>query len=905
MADADRIKLSSIEESSFGITPVAIAAQGALTVAVQPIGEQKATGILTMAIQPSDGDDITVDNKTYTFQAVLTDVDGNVKIGASVAATQVNLENAFDLGGGVPGTDYALSTTAHPTVDMIAFGATTADEAVINAKVAGTAGNAFDTLEDFTSGSNFFGAVTLAGGTNPDTFSINARTYTLRNTFSSPVADSEIKIGANVTATQNNIVAALNLSGTLGVEYSTIMTINADISASGFVANVSTLTDKSNSGTSANSWVLAESFASGSNFFDSAALGGITAGTDVQFKEIRFTSESLAQETDTASSAEIRDDRQLSDVIRTNLSAAGDINSEISYESHEEFLAAGLQSVDFPAEVTSIKSTYFIDSADNSLNDEASGLIAILSVGDWVKMSGWTNTENNVFGFVKTLTAAKAVLDTGAALVSEQDLGVQAQGELEIAVQPTPGERAENTLTASGVIIDGETVVINARTYTFKTVVAVTADEINIDGSQANAMINLRKAINLEGVAGIDYGSATTINADVFATDAGSGVMEATAKVIGTAPNSFGTTETGTNLGWTGVTLDSDNAGIDPDTFTLGTITYAYLANSKFFAAAEIQFGGSLSATQANTVSAIDDSGVSGTDYSLPTVANALASAGAFAANVSTITAILAGIAGNSIVSTSAFTSGSNFFDATTLGDITLGSGNADTVTVLVGAGIVNGVNARFFTIQKEFTDLVNSFAVYTGMHVASMNMTVATEEIMTGGFTFLGKKEESKVASQGTVAALELSTNPVMEAIKETNEVIEGGVEFGATQLSWALENNLRGRTEIGKEGLVSVGSGTLGITGTLQAVYKNVGVIQKYLDFVASSIAFVGTDAAGNNYLFHFPKVKYTSGTRVGGGQNSDVLADMEFTAIRCPSLNYTMKIVKFTGPGLVDDC
>ena len=905
MADADRIKLSSIEESEFGVTPSAVAAQGALTVAVQPIGESKATGVLTIAVQPSDGDMITVDNKTYTFQTVLTDVDGNVLIGVSKAATQLNLENAFDLAGGTPGTDYALSMTAHPTVDLIAFGATTVDEAVLNAKVAGTAGNAFDTLSAFTSGSNFFGAATLGSGVNPDTFTIGTRTYTMRNTFSSPAVDSEIKVGSDVTATQNNIVAALNLSGTLGLEYSTVMTINANISASGFVTNVSTLTDKTNGGTASNSLALTSVFASGSNFFDSANLGGITAGTDVQFEEIRFTGESLAQETDTSASAEIRDDRQLADVVRTNLSAGGDINTEISYESHDKFIAAGMFSSDFPAEVTSIKSTYFIDSADNSLNDEANGLIALLNVGDWIKMSGWTNEENNAFAFVKTLTAAKAVLVTGAALVSEQDLGVAAQGELEVAVQPTPGERAESTLTASGAIIDGETVEINGRTYTFKNVVAATADEINIDGSQANAMINLRKAINLEGIGGTDYGSATTINADVFGTDAGSGVMEATAKLIGVAPNSFTTTETGANLAWTGATLDSGNAGIDPDTFTLGINTYSFLDNSKFFAVDEIQLGGSLSATQANIVGAINDSGTPGTDYSAATVANTLASAGAFAANVSTITALLAGTAGNSIVSTSAFTSGSNFFDDTTLGSITAGSGNADTVTILVGGGVINGVTQRSFTIEKEYTDLVNVFAVYVGMHVSSFNMNVATEEIMTGGFSFLGKNEASAVLSQGTVDALELSTNPVMEAIKETNEVIEGGVEFGATQLAFTIENNLRGRTEIGKEGLVSVGAGTVNATGTLQAVYKNIGVIQKYLDFVASSIAFVGTDAAGNNYLIHFPKIKYTSGQRVAGGQNTDVLADMEFTAIRCPSLNYTVKIVKFTGPGLLVDC
>ena len=55
----------------------------------------------------------------------------------------------------------------------------------------------------------------------------------------------------------------------------------------------------------------------------------------------------------------------------------------------------------------------------------------------------------------------------------------------------------------------------------------------------------------------------------------------------------------------------------------------------------------------------------------------------------------------------------------------------------------------------------------------------------------------------------------------------------------------------------------------------------------------------------MYDMPKVKYSSGQRVAGGQNSDIIADMEFTAVRCPSENITLRIAKFTGAGIVDDC
>jgi hypothetical protein len=115
-----------------------------------------AQGTLTVDTQITNGDTMTVDTKTYTFQDTLTDVDGNIKIGATLAATQANLVAAFDLSG-IAGTDYAASMTAHPTVNIADFAA---DAAVLTAKTKGTAGNSIATTETFTAGTNIFDAAT-------------------------------------------------------------------------------------------------------------------------------------------------------------------------------------------------------------------------------------------------------------------------------------------------------------------------------------------------------------------------------------------------------------------------------------------------------------------------------------------------------------------------------------------------------------------------------------------------------------------------------------------------------------------------------------------------------------------------------------------------------------------------
>ncbi len=117
-----------------------------------------ATGTLTATDQPADGETVTIGTKVYTFEQALTDVDGNVAIGATLAATLLNLSRAINGTGGVPGTDYASSTTPHPDVRAEA----TATTVEVTALTVGSAGNGITTgtnVGDFT-----WGGGTLAGG---------------------------------------------------------------------------------------------------------------------------------------------------------------------------------------------------------------------------------------------------------------------------------------------------------------------------------------------------------------------------------------------------------------------------------------------------------------------------------------------------------------------------------------------------------------------------------------------------------------------------------------------------------------------------------------------------------------------------------------------------------------------
>jgi len=120
-----------------------------------------ATGNLTLTANVTDSDQVLIDAKTYTFETVLTNVDGNVLIGATASDSIDNLIAAITLGAG-SGTLYAAATTLHPTVTAAAGVGDTMDA---TAKTAGTAGNTIATTDPTDSGGVMsWGAATLTGG---------------------------------------------------------------------------------------------------------------------------------------------------------------------------------------------------------------------------------------------------------------------------------------------------------------------------------------------------------------------------------------------------------------------------------------------------------------------------------------------------------------------------------------------------------------------------------------------------------------------------------------------------------------------------------------------------------------------------------------------------------------------
>lgn len=226
-----------------------------------------------------------------------------------------------------------------------------------------------------------------------------------------------------------------------------------------------------------------------------------------------------------------------------------------------------------------------------------------------------------------------------------------------------------------------------------------------------------------------------------------------------------------------------------------------------------------------------------------------------------------------------------------TLTDETAGS----SITMTMGAQIVNGTTKTSFNIERKYTDLSNEFSLFLGCMINELGLNVALESMITGNFGMLGKTEESLSASSGSGYTAETITD-VMNCVDQVLAVLEGQTSVDAKAFSLQLNNNLRARNRIGGLGAFDIGTGKCNVTGSLQAYFESKTLFDKYLNFSSTSLAIVLEDGAGNAYVVDLPSVKITDGSREAGSGDQDIIANLSWQAFKHPTEDVTIRIAKF---------
>ena len=217
-------------------------------------------------------------------------------------------------------------------------------------------------------------------------------------------------------------------------------------------------------------------------------------------------------------------------------------------------------------------------------------------------------------------------------------------------------------------------------------------------------------------------------------------------------------------------------------------------------------------------------------------------------------------------------------------------------VSITQGSEITNGVTCRSYTIEEEYTDLTNVFHAFLGMTINTMSLSTQAESIIGGSFGFMGQQMDDNAATVGDSANTAANENEVMGSGEDVENVYEGGTSLCVINFSVEIANNFRNQPCVSNLAPQGLGSGKLNVTGTVQAYFENATLLAKFLDFTSTSLAQVFTDSAGQSYIIDLPEVKFTAGPTSAGGESSDIVVDLSYTAKKHPTENKTIRMVRF---------
>ncbi len=226
--------------------------------------------------------------------------------------------------------------------------------------------------------------------------------------------------------------------------------------------------------------------------------------------------------------------------------------------------------------------------------------------------------------------------------------------------------------------------------------------------------------------------------------------------------------------------------------------------------------------------------------------------------------------------------------------DETLATGNVDPCFNL--SQIVNGDVLSSWIFQRQYTDLINKVARYSGCVVNGFTLDASANDTIGLNFDIAGALE----VSSASVYAVDTASNNNTEMTSQDHvqEIRENAIAYSSTGFSLSVTNNLRSQYKLGTLGADAMKLGDFEVTGTVQAYFTDSTAFDKFLNQTQTSLSLIVSDEAtaqGNVYIIDLPAVKFTDGQRVAGGRNQDIIADLSFQAFRDSTEGITIRIAK----------
>ena len=578
------------------------------------------------------------------------------------------------------------------------------------------------------------------------------------------------------------------------------------------------------------------------------------AGTS---RELRYTSSSLAVKKGTTESTEIRDDRMISNIVQTDMSAGGDFKFEFSAGSQDDFFQAFLMGTwtrpmgfdMFASETISwgTPSVIYIQGGDNT---------ALYVTGRRIKTEGFHNQTNNGYHQVAS-SLYNAVLNRTEVTVTTA------------AGVPEADVRTAKLLDANDVLVMGNT-----------TIRAGTAGASAFDSNGSNAFASAIAAGQLQ------------IGQNIFVDGLGfaSGTITVAPAVLPTAGDTLVLTDGTDNDGsvYSATLVAGSSYVIDPsEAVTAANIAAAI--NALRYAAEPVM----LSASVAGTVITVRNLGASGGSMTAPVNTGASLTVAPFAGGQS---------------------SARGFFTVTGVSDDVLlvtpnpgTNANAGALGVTVKGSMLRNpstgtsIVTQSFDIETEFND-IGKYLVATGQRVSDFDLDISATKICTGSFTFMGKQQNSlltPVLALAPYVVLPTTTTEVMNGTTNVGDILKNSVSIATAvqQITMKGNANLRAQQAVSSKYPVGIGTGRFALSGTIVAYFEDMVLYSNFLNHDTVSLSFPMTDEDDQTYIFTIPAAKITSDPISPEGMDQDIMEKMDWMAQRDPLTACMMQMDRFS--------
>jgi hypothetical protein len=212
------------------------------------------------------------------------------------------------------------------------------------------------------------------------------------------------------------------------------------------------------------------------------------------------------------------------------------------------------------------------------------------------------------------------------------------------------------------------------------------------------------------------------------------------------------------------------------------------------------------------------------------------------------------------------------------------------------------------FLLEKLQSDLATPLYTYfSKAYVNTLSLNAQSASLLTGSIDFMGElsgmSDESFCGDDVYSAADPFNG---FNAVSHVKSIIVNGIDFmgGGTDalfvqgFDFQITNNLRGAKAIGHLGNVDTLAGQLGITGNMNVFFENSKMYDLFTSQEEFPLSFTLEDENGDGYVFSFPRVTISSDSMSAGGNDQDLIENMQWTAMFDKTLLTSMQIDRIYG-------